>query len=171
MALNQFFRNQLIQSHQMNEMQHNPHNHTQRNHIQHNHNVDNQTHFTASSPENIPIENMGVGECVAEYLAIDQQLKTLRAETRKWNKRSKLIQTRMCELLKSANKNKIDINKQITLSYEVKKQQVPLTKKNIRKTLETHLSDPVLIEKIYEILTEKRDTYETEKLKKKKYKE
>jgi hypothetical protein len=130
-----------------------------------------QTHFTGASPEDKPAENMNVGECVGEYLAIDQHLKTLRAETRKWNKRSKEIQSRMCELLKSANKKKIDINKQITLSYEIKNQQVPLTKKNIRKTLEAHLREPELIEKIYEILTEKRETYETEKLKKKKYKE
>lgn len=158
MALNQFFKNQNIR-----EAQEQSHHHQQP-----------QTHFTATgvdAPENAPIENMNVGECVGEYLAIEEHLKSLRTEIRKWNKRSKQIQGRMCNLLKSANKRKIDINKQITLSYEIKQQQVPLTKKNIRKTLEAHLNDPVLIEKVYEILTEKRETYESEKLKKKKYKE
>jgi hypothetical protein len=162
MALNQFFKNQNIHEETHNQQLVPVRTHTQ---------AQAQTHFTASAAENAPIENMNVGECVGEYLAIEEHLKSLRTEIRKWNKRSKQIQGRMCNLLKSANKRKIDINKQITLSYEIKQQQVPLTKKNIRKTLEAHLNDPVLIEKVYEILTEKRETYESEKLKKKKYKE
>lgn len=177
MALNQFFKNQnisipsnqeqQIQNYQMIQRQQSQ----QSQVVQQQTPVDQQSHFTTGINDNTPINTMNVGDCVSEYLAIEGHLKTLRAETRKWNKRSKEIQTRMCSLLKSANKNKIDINKQITLSYEVKTQQVPLTKKNIRSTLSQHFDDSNLIEKIYKVLTEKRETYQSEKLKKKKYKE
>lgn len=174
MALNQFFRNQNIPVPTNQEEQIQNYQMIQRQQSQVSQQQvpdDQQSHFTTGINDNTPVNTMNVGECVSEYLAIEGHLKTLRAETRKWNKRSKEIQTRMCSLLKSANKNKIDINKQITLSYEVKTQQVPLTKKNIRSTLSQHFDDPILIERIYKVLTEKRETYQSEKLKKKKYKE
>ena len=114
---------------------------------------------------------MNINECVTEYLAIDTHLKTLRTEMRKWNQRTKAIQKKICNLLKGANKKKIDINKKITLEYEKSNQQVGLTKDNMRKTLTKHFKDTVLVEKIIKVLTEKRDTYERERLKKKKYKE
>ena len=127
------------------------------------------THFTATKEKNVC--DMNINECVTEYLAIDTHLKTLRDEIRKWNQRTKLIQKKICNLLKNANKKKIDINKKITLEYEKSNQQVGLTKDNIRKTLNKHFKDSVLVEEIVKVLTEKRDTYERERLKKKKYKE
>lgn len=121
--------------------------------------------------EPVEVQSMSLGDCVSEYLQIQNHLKQLRAETKKFNSRCKQIQNKMCEILKQANKHKIDINKEITLIREVSKQQVPLTKTNIRKTLAAHLGEPMLVERIYNILTEKRETFERERLRKKKYKE
>jgi hypothetical protein len=118
-----------------------------------------------------PIDNMNIQDCVDEYMALTEHLKKLRAETRMYNKRNKELEKKMEDFLKNRKNKKLNIDKKITLSYEVKTQQVPLTKKNILATLEKHLPDKALVQQIFEILTEKRDTIEKRKLKKKKYKE
>lgn len=136
--------------------------------------------ITPSDNETITIENetkqndvssMNISDCVSEYLSLQAHIQRLRTETRIRNKRLQDIQSKMCSILKTANKTKIDVNKEFSFIREISKQQVPFTKKNIRKTLENNIQDTTSVDTIYNILTEKRETYLRERLVKKKYRE
>lgn len=121
--------------------------------------------------EQTDITQMNISECVGEYLSLQVHLQKLRSETRKHNKRLNLIQSRMCNILKENNKTKIDVNREFSFIRDISTQQVPFTKKNIRTTLEKNITDTNTVDKIYTILTEKRDTIIRERLVKKKYRE
>jgi hypothetical protein len=142
----------------------------------HNHAFESASQVGGANPENLgniflPIESMNIQDCADEYMAVSEHLKKLRAETKVYNKRNKELEKKMEDFLKKNKHPSMSIGKKITVSYEVKQVQVPLTKKNIRTTLEKHLRDQDLVERIYTILTEQRDTVEKRRLKKKKYKE
>jgi hypothetical protein len=135
---------------------------------------------TATDNETITIENetipsdvskMDISDCVSEYLSLQVHIQRLRTEARIRSKRLQKVQSRMCSILKEANKTKIDVNKEFSFVREIYKQQVPFTKKNIRSTLEKNISDVNTVDTIYKILTEKRELITKERLLKKKYRE